>query len=209
MFSKHPLPTTKETGHQLWRVPVPVSFLQRSKAPYQGKIMITIFIKDCNQISQKFYDQIVTSLPFHRIQCTCGKKGCLICYGHYSRNVKWMSVLVKLSIQRVMCTECHHTHALIPSFLVPYSQVSLQEHQEILISLESHQQPVKVMLQNLLIDESNIKYIVRQFRKHWKQRLLAIGAALLGDLTVPCLSAYSRQFMQIHRTRNILFCPPT
>jgi 16S rRNA A1518/A1519 N6-dimethyltransferase RsmA/KsgA/DIM1 with predicted DNA glycosylase/AP lyase activity len=68
---------------------------------------------------------------------------------------------------------------------------------------------MKVMLRNFLIDESNINYIVRQFRKHWKQRLLAIGASLSEDLTVPCLSAYSRQFMQIHRTRNILFCPPT
>ena len=171
--------------------------------------MITILIKDCNQISQNFYDQIVTSLPFHRIQCTCGKKGCLIGYGHYSRKVKWMSVLVKLSIQRVLCRECHHTHALIPSFLVAYSQVSLNDQQAILICLESHRQPMKVMLRNFLIDESNIKYIVRQFRKHWKQRLLAIGASLSEDLTVPCLSAYSRQFMQIHRTRNILFCPPT
>ena len=96
-------------------------------------------------------------------------------------------------------------HACPDSFLVPYSQISLQDQQEILICLESRQHPMKVMLRNFLIDESNIKYIVRQFRKHWKQRLFAIGASLSEGLTVPCLSAYSRQFMQVHRTRNILF----
>lgn len=64
--------------------------------------------------------------------------------------------------------------------------------------------PEAILAENLLIDENNVKYIVRQYRRHWKQRLLSIGQTLLDSLTVPCLHAYFRQFMQIHRTRNIL-----
>ena len=61
-----------------------------------------------------------------------------------------------------------------------------------------------VMENNILIDENNIKYIIRQFKKYWKQKLLSASLGILDDLTVPCLAVYSRQFMQIHRTRNKL-----
>jgi hypothetical protein len=60
-----------------------------------------------------------------------------------------------------------------------------------------------------LIDDCNARYIFRQYRKHWEQRLLSIGLTPGDDLVAPCFSFYSRQFMQIHRTRNILFSPPT
>lgn len=75
--------------------------------------------------------------------------------------------------------------------------------------LEDHRSPEEVLQQNLLVDENNVKYIFRQFRKHWKQRILSLGLSLSCALSIPCLSVYSRQFMQIHRTRNILFIPPT
>ena len=60
------------------------------------------------------------------------------------------------------------------------------------------------MQNNLLIDENNVKYIIRQFKKHWKQRLLSAALNIMDSLTVPCLAVYSRQFMQIHRTPNKL-----
>ena len=60
------------------------------------------------------------------------------------------------------------------------------------------------MESNLLIDENNVKYIIRQFKKHWKQRLLAEALDIMDELAVPCLRIYSRQFMQVHRTRNKL-----
>ena len=120
-----------------------------------------------------------------------------------------MSSLLSLTVQRVLCRECRHTHALIPSCLVPYSQATLRDQQDLICALEGHRPADDVMQRNLLIDENNAKYILRQFRNHWKQRLLSIGLSLSDALPIPCLSAYSRQFMQIHRTRNILFVPPT
>lgn len=172
--------------------------------PIHTKAMITVLVKNCKQFSQDFYDHSLKDLQLHQVECTCGKKGCLIRHGRYKRNVKFKSEFICLSVQRVLCKECHTTHALLLSLFVPYSQIPLKDQQEILKNICSGTSPEAVLAENLLIDENNVKYIVRQYRRHWKQRLLSIGRTLLDSLTVPCLHAYFRQFMQIHRTRNIL-----
>ena len=169
------------------------------------KAMITFLLPNCNDFSQNVYDLAVDELPLHRIKCTCGKCGCLILYGHYSRSVKWYSKRIDLRVQRVLCKECGATHALFPDILVPYSQIPLEDQQKIIRFTEKHESPLPVLQANCLIDENNIKYILRQYRKHWKERLISIGRTLLDSLTIPCFSAYSRQFMQIHRTRNKLY----
>ncbi len=169
--------------------------------------MITVPVEDCNDFSQSFYDRIVNAIQLHTVECTCGKKGCLIRYGHYTRKVKFMSKTVLLSVQRVMCTACHKTHAILLSLIVPYSQITLDDQQEILKLNACGQSPDPVMERNFLIDENNVKYIIRQYRRHWKERLRYLGLTLLDSLAVPCLHAFLRQFMQIHRTRNKLYVP--
>lgn len=153
---------------------------------------------------------MIRLIQLHMVKCTCGKSGCLIFYGHYKRNVKFMSELIPLSIQRVRCRECGHTHALIPSNLVPYSQIPLTDHREIICCCSRNRPVDHILHRNYLIDESSVKYIFRQFRRHWEQRLRSIRVEPEDDnLVTQCFSFYSRQFMQIHRTRNILFHPPT
>lgn len=166
--------------------------------------MITVFMDDCNGFSQNLYKKLIDSLQLHMVECTCGKKGCLIFFGHYQRSVKYLSHTIYLRIQRVFCKECRKTNALIPSLLVPYSQIPLRDQQQILQAMDSGSSPGPAMERNNLVDENHIKYIFSQFRKHWKQRLLSIGLSIMDDLTSPCLAAFSRQFMQVHRTRNKL-----
>ena len=166
--------------------------------------MITVLMEDCNGFSQDLYMKLIDGLQMHMVECTCGKKGCLILFGHYWRTVKYLSNAIRLCVQRVYCKECGKTNALLPSLLVPYSQIPRQDQQEILHDMDSGSSPEPVMERNTLIDENHIKYIFSQFKKHWAQRLLSLGLSLLDDLTSPCLKVFSRQFMQIHRTRNIL-----
>ena len=147
---------------------------------------------------------MMDGLQLFQVECTCGKKGCLIRYGRYKRSVKLNSALIQLSLQRVLCKECLVSHALFPSLLVPYSQIPLHDQQQILDRAEKGQDMEAAMENNLLIDENNVKYIIRQFKKHWKQRLLSAALSIMDDLTAPCLAVYSRQFMQIRRTRNKL-----
>ena len=175
----------------------------------QDRIMITIIFDNCNTLSQDVYDQMIDRLPIHRLICSCKKSGHLILYGHYKRSARFFSTTILLSIQRVWCKACHKSHALIPSLIIPYSQIPLGDQQQI-IDCAEHGKPFgHILSRNLLIDENNVKYILRQYQKHWKQRLLSIGLNTSDALTVPCLSVYLRQFMQIHRTPNILFAAPT
>lgn len=167
--------------------------------------MITVPFENCNVFSQNSYDQVMDGLQLGMVECPCGKKGCLILYGHYSRSVKLASGLLRLDVQRVWCRECKKAHALLPSLLVPYSQVTLEDQQDILRCVEDGVSPAPVMERNHLIDENNVKYIIRQYIKHWKERLRALGLSLADCLAIPCLKEYSRQFMQIHRIRNKLF----
>ncbi len=167
-------------------------------------IMITVLFQDCKDFSQDIYDQAIGSLQLHQIECTCERKGCLIRYGHYKRSVKFMSTLIPLCIQRVRCKECGASHALSPSLLVPYSQIPLEDQQEILACREGGKSPEAVMERNYLVDENHVKYIYRQFKKHWKERLATLCLSLTDHLTVPCLDFYSMQFMQIRKTPNKL-----
>lgn len=169
--------------------------------------MITVLFKNYNYFSQNSYDLALDELQLHTVKCTCGKSGCLIRYGHYRRYVIVMSEYLALIVQRVRCKECGTSHALLPSFLVPYSQVPLADQQDILKCLENGTSPETVMERNLLVDENNVKYIIRQFRRHWEQRILSLGLSLKDSLVIPSLTVFSRQFMQIHRTRNILLSP--
>lgn len=168
------------------------------------KTMITTLIDDCNGFSQESYDSAINNLQLHMVECPCGKKGFLIRYGHYHRRLKHLCELLDIRIQRVLCTACGKSHALMPSLIVPYSQITQVDQQDILACVEKGISPEGVMQRNFLIDENNVKYIIRQFRRHWKQRILSLGLSLADALTIPCLRAFGRQFMQVHHTRNIL-----
>lgn len=172
--------------------------------------MITFFSEDCKDFSQDIYDSWLDCLPFHRLPCSsCGKVGCLIRYGRYSRKIRFYSKVLSIYVQRSQCKECRVTHALLPSFIVPCSQIPLHDQQEIL-SLHQQGLPVRPVLErNDLVDENHVKYIISQFRLHWQQRIKSLGLLLTDKLIQPCFSAYSRQFMQVRRIPNKLFYPPT
>lgn len=66
-----------------------------------------------------------------------------------------------------------------------------------------------VLDRNCQIDESQVRHIIRRYKRFWKERLLSLRLSLSDQLTEACLSVYSLQFMQIRRTWNSFFSPPT
>lgn len=121
-----------------------------------------------------------------------------------------------LVIRRVQCRLCHATHALLPSAIVPYSQISLSDHAAIASSYEKTAPAVeidgmKVMDANPELSPSQVFYILSLYIRLWRQRLLSENLPLspAHALTMPCIRLFGRQFMQIKNTRNILFVPPT
>lgn len=174
-------------------------------------LMITVSVDFCNPISQNFYDDVINSLQFHQLTCPCGHSGCLTIHGYYDRTVKAGNSDIRLHICRVICSECGCTHALLPSSIVPYSQVSLPDQVSIIEHAQSDSDFSAVMDSTPSIDESCVRSLIRRFRRHWEQRLLSEGLLLsLGmNFVECCFYAFRRQFMQIKSTPNILFLTPT
>lgn len=173
--------------------------------------MITLSVDICNPISQKFYDDIISSLQFHQLTCTCGCSGCLTGHGYYTRSLKTDGTKIKLHICRVKCKACGCTHAILLSNIVPYSQIPLEDQVDVISDYLKSNDGVSIMERNPEIDENNIQSVIRQYRHHWKQRLLAVRVSMepISTLIKQCFSLFNRQFMQIKSTPNILFLRPT
>lgn len=168
--------------------------------------MITLNTNINNTLTQKIYNQLIAGLQFHQMTCTCGHSGSLSVHGYYMRSLKVPEGKLRLRICRVICSCCGRTHALLPSVIVPYSQIPLQEQVEIISAYETSHSLESVMSRNPSIDESNCAYIIRQYYRHWKQRLLSERIDICDiSLVSQCFTAFFRQFMQIKSTPNIIF----
>ena len=174
--------------------------------------MITVTWSKIKYLTQESYDNFLENLEFHQLECTCGKFGNLIKHGSYCRTVKTPDGVVFVKILRVICQLCKKTHAILPSSIVPYSQTQLCDHIEIIKAYDSRTSFEPIMENNQSIDESNIRYIIRKYLQHWKERLASINLSLVDDIikiATQCLTLFGKQFMQIKSMPNRLFVKPT
>jgi hypothetical protein len=130
-----------------------------SKLIITNNAMITLYVEENKPITPDFYNTLIINLQFHRLTCTCGRSGCLSIHGYYTRFLKSPDGKLPFRICRVICSCCHHTHALLPSALVPFSQISLSEQTEIISCHESGKGWNPLMNRNPSIDESNCRFI--------------------------------------------------
>lgn len=173
--------------------------------PYET--MILIIAKDYNQFTQDYYDSVINNLQFHQLTCSCGHSSCLSIHAYYIRGVFCPDGVRFLRICRVKCSECGATHALLPSSLVPYDRISLLDQRQIICDYENGSNRNAICEENPSIDENCVKAVIRRYLLFWFQRLLAEAISLsdTASLVRSCVSVYSLQFMQIHRTSIRLF----
>jgi hypothetical protein len=174
--------------------------------------MITIISNKINTLNQISYNNFLQNIEIHQLLCSCGLSGCLIKHGYYIRSIKTSCGIIPLSILRVKCKHCGKTHAIFPFLIVPYSNILLDTHLSIITTYISKSSFEPIMMDNEYIDESNIKYIIRQFLRYWKERIAAFEFSVFDSpdiLSNQCLNTFKRQFMQIKHTTNILFAKPT
>jgi len=118
-------------------------------------------------------------------------------------------------ICRVKCHTCLGTHALLPSYVVPYSQILLDDQIDIIDSFESlgtDETITNIEPVNPQLDISHVRYLISQYIRHWQQRLLSQNITFdlpLKKFIPSCFEANRRQFMQIKRTPNALFLDST
>lgn len=175
--------------------------------------MITIETDLHNPLSQDFYNQMVFSLDLAVLPCPCGHTGSLIWYGSYTRKVTLPDRTISLRVSRVLCQYCGHSHAIMPSSLVPYSRFPLELHAAVASCCESGSGFRDILKRHFVLDEANLACLARSFRLHWRERLRSIpfhpSLPELASLVRACFDAFSRQFMQIKTTINKLFLVPT
>lgn len=168
--------------------------------------MITVFTIIFNHVTQQSYNELVATLDLTRIECKCGRIGCFIFYGHYSRMLKDCNETLQLVIQRLQCTCCKRTHAILPECIVPYSQIPVDTQQKLAETTAKDSESIQILESNPDITEADAYHIRKMYKKHWQQRLLVIGLILsmpIQKLTANSFSAFHRQFMQIRRGVNL------
>lgn len=176
--------------------------------------MITLFSFNCNPNTENIqnkYDDFISSLQFHQLTCTCGHSACLTVHAYYYRTLKILPHPVRMRICRVRCSVCGKTHALMPAFIVPYSQISLPDQAQIVRHYQEDRDYSAILGRCPYIDENNIKSVIRNFIRHWQERLRSdtIPLTPLDDLIAGCFRHHKYQFMQIKKTVNILFAYTT
>jgi len=123
------------------------------------------------KFNQDSYGAVVVDLNvfIHNIVCPyCGEP--CIKWGFYSRFIKSIEGKIEIKIQRLRCKGCGRTHAIHPTWIVPYSQVPLPYQILIIFDYEN----VNNLMVNVnTIDEKNISYIKRQYDSYWRQRLIS------------------------------------
>lgn len=169
--------------------------------------MITIFCSQFKVVSQEIYDSVIQALQLHQMTCSCGHTACLSVHGYYGRGIKNEDGTTVITVCRVKCSVCGHTHALLLSSMVPYSQIQASHQLRICDDYESHHDVCSICEDVIAIDENNVKYVLRNYRKHWREMLRSLRLSLSSftDLVLSCFFNYSMQFMQIRRTANRLF----
>lgn len=173
--------------------------------------MILINQSKFNKNFQTSYNELIDSLQLHQICCPYCHHNELIKYGSYSRHILLDEERISLDVCRVKCNNCKKTHAILPSFLVPYQQVPLDAQIEIVEASVEGRCLIPVLESHPFIDESCAYFILKRFYSFWKELLIAASLKIssIKDHLHTCIDIYKLHFMQIRKIPILLFSPPT
>lgn len=92
------------------------------------------------------------------LTCICGHVACTLIHGYYTRFLKAPEGKRSFCICRVViCSCCNHIFVFLPSFMIPYSQISIDEQFDVFCP-RSKRGLGKLLNRNPSIDESNYRY---------------------------------------------------
>lgn len=150
--------------------------------------MITLKTNNFN-IRIKEYEKNIKNINLFNIKCSCGKCN-LVKYGYYTRYIKYNDKKEKITILRVKCKSCCKTHAILPSFIVPYIQTPILEVLEIL------------QTDDISSIDKEAYIIKRKYFNIWERKITSLFLDVTDDLTVlieKCSNTFKQCFMQIHK----------
>ena len=92
----------------------------------------------------------------------------LISYGKYERNIGIFNYYLKINIQRMRCKNCGMTHAVIPSFVIPYYQPEKTYIYKICIERVEKKKSFKTIIEGYEITRQLLYQWVKRFNVHLK-----------------------------------------
>ena len=104
----------------------------------------------------------------------------LILWGKYSRNIGIYGVYYSINIRRVKCKECNKTHALIPSFIMPYFQNEISFIEVAIAIKEEDNNTINEISSKLNITRQIINQWLKRFRNH----LSRLKTTISNDINV-------------------------
>lgn len=143
--------------------------------------MIRLFSKLC-----KYFDQIsfkneitivntyINSINVEALSCPfCGAKGALSSFASYKRHLVTYSNNTScdniITIPRYICCSCGHTHAILPSVIIPYMSFSFQFTISIIHDYLIHKfHSVEAMCEHYAIAIATFYRIFKKFKEHKK-----------------------------------------
>jgi transposase-like protein len=158
--------------------------------------MIRLFSQLCKCFKQNFFrneinifDEHMKTLNVEVLVCPfCGAKHALSSFASYKRhlvtydnNIAQDNIII---ISRYICSSCKHTHALLPSVIVPYMSFSFKFTVSLIHDYLVHKyHSVEAMCEHYEIAISTFYRILKKFKEH-KQ----IWLGLLEDKLISNLS---------------------
>ena len=103
---------------------------------------------------------------FEYIECPNCHSDKLIRYGTYERNLGIQGEYQKIKIKRVKCKECGKTHALIPSFILPFYQSERSFIVYAVSKVVVDEEGVVETSKKLEISRQELSSLVKRFKSH-------------------------------------------
>jgi len=118
------------------------------------------------------FDKYVSSVNRETLVCPfCGAKHSLSSFASYKRHLVTYNNNTPqnnmITIPRYICSSCGHTHALLPSVIVPYMSFSFKFTVSLIHDYFAHKyHSVEAMCEHYVIAISTFYRILNRFKKH-------------------------------------------
>lgn len=182
----------KKTGTLVTTLPF-LSFHKTGISAWsKTNIMILYFTDSINSFSQTSYNKIAFSLQNSTI--TCPKCGCSCHFSYharYSRTFHIGSIDITIMVIRLRCSHCRSTHAVLPSFAMPFSRINIEDAIDILVS-----QDVQDTMVRLQVSMHQLRSIRERYESFWK-RFVPDLSVPISEITQQCTGLLSKQFLQV------------
>jgi len=162
--------------------------------------MLIVLTDMIANITKADYRKLISSLDFSSLICPCCHCTGMYEFAHYPRLIKNPKYhgKVLLTITRVRCLneQCRATHAILPSSMIPNSQIPMADMIRI-IEAQSSEDVKKISDENIHISPENIRLAKIRFKKFWKSRIENMRNTVGSEAFLSeCISIFQMCFMQ-------------